>query len=86
MELQSFIGDVLQQLEELPRNHQAKHNYIIEELIFEIHVSEINQINGRVNVIVGNIGGDTQTQNSHKMTLKLKPKNRHSRIVRQTEY
>lgn len=79
MELQEFIGSMLIQLEELPQRYSEKHSYLIDEVVFEMNVAEINQINGRVNVLVGHLGTDTALNNSQKVTIKLKPKSRQSR-------
>ena len=81
MELQEFIGNMLIQLEELPQRYREKHSYLIDEVIFEMNVAEINQINGRVNVFVGHLGADTAMNNSQKVTIKLKPKNRQPKRV-----
>jgi hypothetical protein len=76
MELQEFIGNMLIQLEDLPHRYREKHSYLIDEVIFEMNVAEINQLNGRVNVLVGHLGTDSTLNNSQKVTIKLKPKNR----------
>lgn len=44
MELQEFMGTILNQLEELPRMDPNKRNYLIEDIEFELQISRIRHI------------------------------------------
>lgn len=77
MELKLFIQDVLQQMDDL-KSIQQKKNYLVEELEFELFITETG--NGSVGVSVLGFGttGSLENQNSQKVKIKLVPKNRRS--------
>jgi hypothetical protein len=86
MELRTFIDEILLQLDQLARDNERKRNYLIEDLVFELHISEVNQINGGVNFVLGNLGGDTTLNNSNKVTIRLSPKNKRPKSIREERY
>lgn len=75
MELKLFIKDVLQQMDDL-KSIQQKKNYLVEELEFELFITETG--NGSVGVSVLGFGtaGSIENQNSQKVKIKLVPRNR----------
>jgi hypothetical protein len=86
MELRTFIDEILLQLDQLERDNERKRNYLIEDLVFELNISEVNQLNGGFNFVIGNLGGDTTSNNSNKVTIRLSPKNKRPKIVREERY
>jgi hypothetical protein len=86
MELRLFIDEILHQLDQLARDNQRKRDYLIDDLVFELHISEVNQLNGGVNFVIGNLGGDTTINNSNKVTIRLSPKNKRPKSVREERY
>ena len=79
MELRRFIENVLQQMEEL-KNTQNKSNYLVEELEFELSLTEIE--GGEIGVSFLGIGGGVNqgTENTNKVKVKLIPKNSRRKI------
>lgn len=78
MKLSDFIKSTLDELD-IAKQHSSKKNYLVEELVFEINVTTIKELNGTIDIFIGNIGGDASKERSHKITLKLKPRgNRNS--------
>lgn len=75
MELKLFIKDVLEQMDGL-KSIQQKRNYLVEELEFELFITETD--NGSVGVSVLGFGtiGSIENQNSQKVKIKLVPRNR----------
>lgn len=59
---------------------------MIENLVFEIHISEVNQINGGVNFVLGNWGADTTLNNFNKVTIRLSPRNKRPKIIKEERY
>lgn len=59
---------------------------MIENLVFEIHISEVNQINGGVNFVLGNWGADTILNNFNKVTIRLSPRNKRPKIIKEERY
>jgi len=80
MKLQKFMGSVLDELASLRDTNQNKSNYLIDEMEFELHISEVTETNGCVNISVVKIGTETQTQNFNKVKIKLIPKKRQTQI------
>lgn len=78
MELKGFMGSIIDQLTELRDENPNKRKYLIDELEFELYISEVTNLDGRVNVRIINIGAGTQNQVYHKVKVKLKPKNNNS--------
>ena len=74
MDLNEFIGTILQQLEVLPEQFPNKRNYLIDELEFEINVAEITHANGGINIQILNLGRGNQQTQAHRIKVKLKPR------------
>lgn len=79
MKLHELIGNSLKELEEA-KKYDAKKNYLIDEVTLELSVNSIKSVNGGFEFKIFNIGSDLSSniekENAHKITIKLKPKNR----------
>ena len=81
MKLHELIGNSLQELE-LAKQYNAKKRYLIDEVVLELSVTSIKSTNGGFEFKIFNIGTKAEAQlekeNTHKITIKLKPKNARS--------
>lgn len=73
MELNELVGYALTELK-AAQQLDVKQNYIIEEVILEVHISKIEQKDGKLKFYVFEGGENISTQNAHKITVKLSPK------------
>jgi hypothetical protein len=71
MELHEFIGRSLDQLQVLRDEYPEKRHYVIDELEFEIAVSQINQTNAGINFQIFNFRGNQNNSDCHKIRIKL---------------
>lgn len=74
MELKKFIEDVLLQMADL-QNVQQKSRYLVEELEFELALTENESGKVGVRVLGFGVDGSVGNQNLQKVKIKLIPKN-----------
>jgi hypothetical protein len=83
--LDNIIEKTLDQLEKVKGNPN-KQRYLIEEVTMELFVSSIETSGGGLSINVFNTGGginrERTGENTHKIIVKLKPKNSGSRTTR----
>ena len=82
MELNELIGKALDEIVK-SREHANKKNYLVDEINLEILVSSIKSGEGGIKIQVLSVvdlgvNGNLQKENTHKINIKLKPKNRTS--------
>ncbi len=79
MELKEFISNVMLEMRDL-KNDPLKTGYLVEELEFELVLTEINA--GRIGVGIMGIGanGSIENQNAQKVKVKLVPRNSQRKI------
>lgn len=82
MVLKDFIKDVLEQLEDL-KNVQEKKNYLVQELEFELTLTQSDS--GKIGVSLLGLGADmnASNQNAHRVKVKLVPRSSRRNIPRQ---
>ena len=69
MELKEFIQGVLIQMEDL-KTDPRKHHYLVDELEFELTLSETN--NGKVGISFGLLGGNFNNGNENVQKVKVR--------------
>lgn len=79
MDFSELIGSAITELE-LAKKFENKKNYRIDELIIEVNVSEFTSSEGKLDLTLFKGGINQAFTNTHKITVKLKPSNRHNRI------
>jgi hypothetical protein len=72
--LENLIGTTLDELEKVKGNPN-KQRYLIEEVVMELSVSSIETNRTGLNFKIINYGEKKEGENTHKITVKLKPKN-----------
>jgi hypothetical protein len=82
MELHEFIGSSLDQLQILREEYPQKRHYVIDELEFEIAVSQINQTNTGINFQIFNFNGNRNNSDCHKIRIKLISKGKSAGKIR----
>lgn len=75
MELKQFISKVMYELKELKKD-PLKSGYLVDELEFELSLTEIEGGEIRVGIFGVSGGVDVGTQNTNKVKVKLTPKNK----------
>ena len=73
MELNELIAKTLRELEKTRKRHPEKSKYLVEEINLEINISSIETTDGKLSLMIFNGGMTGSTQQSHKISLKLKP-------------
>ena len=71
MELHEFIGSSLDQLQILRDTYPEKRHYIIDELEFEIAVSQIRNSQAGIRFHIVDFGRDVNNTDCHKIRIKL---------------
>jgi hypothetical protein len=72
--LSNLIGNVLEELEQTRQNYEDKRKYLVEDITLEINVKKITTGRAGVRIVIANLDGEHGQENSHKITVKLKPK------------
>jgi hypothetical protein len=77
--------------DELDLNRQKKENenytgkYLIDEINLELHVQEFSEVNGKISAKLLGIGSSVEskinTDSTHKISIKLKPKGQRQNII-----
>jgi len=79
MDLKDFISKVMLEMKELKKD-PLKTGYTIDELEFELLLTEIDTGNIRVGVFNIGASGSFESQNVQKVKVKLIPKNSNRKI------
>lgn len=74
MELHQLIGNTLQEIQRAKEYYEDKSKYLIDEINLEINVSEFQSVNGGLQIMVFNGGGEVNNTKTHTVNIKLKPK------------
>ncbi len=81
MKLNELIGNALKELE-LAKRYDEKRNYLVDDVTLEISVCSVNSVQGGFEFKIFNMGseieGESNKENAHKITIKLKPKKSNS--------
>jgi len=73
VELKDFIGEMLTQIRGIKRKYPDKVYYLIDEIEFELTITEVKEHDGKVNVYIGSIGGNKKMEHTQKIKIKLIP-------------
>ena len=79
MTLNELITSALDELQEA-RQHENKKHYRVEELTIEVNLSDVQSVGGGLNLSLFQANTNQALGNSHRITVKLKPKHNRNQI------
>lgn len=75
--LSDLISETLNELQTTKTNPH-KSRYKVDELLIEMHVTQLKRIDGKISFKILEAGAENATNHAHKITVKLTPKNHYA--------